>query len=118
MEKGERPEKEGRLEKADLAKRLYEVEIAGLPLKLRSSHDQGTVDALVSLLNGKIQETLEKHQGISFQNAILLAALHVGEELILTRRIAATELTYLQNQAELILSDLEASPLSHMRLNN
>ena len=98
-------------------KTLYNVEIAGLPLKLRSSHDDATVEELVSLVDDKVDEALKINQGISFQNAILLAALHIAEELILTRRMAQLEIGGLQDQAQQILSDLDASPLTQIRLN-
>ncbi len=36
----------------------FDVEIAGVPLRLRSSHDEKTVHELVGLVNSKINESL------------------------------------------------------------
>lgn len=102
----------------EIDKKLFEVQIAGLPLKLRSSHDENTVNELTRIVDAKVNEALSSGQNISFQNAILLSALHIAEDLILLKRAAQTELGDLEKQANQILSDLESSPISRIRLDN
>ncbi|RME14122.1 MAG: cell division protein ZapA [Bdellovibrio sp.] len=97
-------------------KRLYEVQVAGLPLKLRSSHDQETVNELVSLVSQKVEESQSLNPGISFQNALLLASLHIAEDFILLKRSALKEIQNIENQAKDVLSELEDSPLNKLGL--
>jgi cell division protein ZapA len=92
------------------SKPIYEVEIAGLPLKLRSSHDSATVQELVTIVNRKVNEALGRSQKSSFQNALLLAALHLAEELVLLKRAARTELGDIEDEALQILNELKLSP--------
>lgn len=99
-------------------KNLYDVQVAGLTLKLRSSHDQETVEQLTTLVDEKIGEALALGSNVSFQNALLLAALHIAEDLTLLRRAANSELLGLESKAQKILSDLESSPISRLRLES
>ncbi|MCB0361227.1 MAG: cell division protein ZapA [Bdellovibrionales bacterium] len=102
----------------ETAKRTYEVLIAGLTLKLRSSHDEETVAELVALVDEKVNEAMGGHPNVSFQNALLLASLHIAEELILLKRVAAQELQGLESKAQEILTNLESSPLTQSGLDH
>lgn len=88
---------------------IYEVMIAGLPLKLRSSHDEQTVKELVSFVDRMISESLPKVKNGSVQTAALLTALNLAEELTLLKQQANRELDRLESKAERIISSLEAS---------
>ena len=99
-------------------KDLYLVQVAGLSLKLRSSHDEETVRKLASLVDKKVNEALGAGNNVSFQNALLLAALHLAEDLTLLKSLMDRRLDLLESQAKDILSDLESSPLSRIRLEN
>lgn len=109
--KSERP-----LEKTSAA-RLYEVEIAGIPLRLKSSHDEATVKELVSLVDSKVKEALPLTKTGSIQNASILAALHLAEEYLMLKRKTKVELDQLEAKAERVLEDLENSR-STAGLNN
>lgn len=102
----------------ETSKHLYEVEVAGMPLKLRSSHDAKTVNELVELVDEKTRQALGAGTKISFQKALLLASLHIAEDLILLKREAKGKLTQLEGRAQQILDDLEESPVSRIRLDN
>ena len=99
-------------------KSLYDVKVAGLSLKLRSSHDEETVRELAALVDEKIKEAQDLGQNISFQNALLLASLHIAEDLTLLRRLTARKLESLETTAQDLLSNLESSPMSRIRLDN
>lgn len=99
-------------------KPLFDVKVAGLTLKLRSSHDEETVRTLTKLVNEKIEQALAMSKNISFQNALLLASLHLAEELTLLKKRTGQELEQLEKTAHSILSDIESSPLSRLRLDN
>jgi cell division protein ZapA len=99
-------------------KQVYEVTIAGFPLKLRSSHDEETVQELVKIVDLKVNEVVDSNASVAFQKALLLSALHLAEELVLLKRSTLGELNHLENQAQKLLSDLEASPFARIRLDN
>lgn len=94
--------------KAD-SKTTYEFNIAGLPFKLRSSHDQQTVQELVRLVDHKIHQALSATKSGSVQSAAVLAALNLAEELVLLKRRAIKELDRLEERTLRISQDLESS---------
>lgn len=89
--------------------KLHEVVIAGVPLRLKSSHDQDTVNELVALVDRKVREALHLTKSGSIQNASILAALHLAEEYLMLKRQAKAELDNLETKAQKIISDLESS---------
>ncbi len=91
----------------EAGKNVYEVQVAGLPLKLRSSHDQSTVNQLTGYVDQKVKEVMSAAPSISFQNALLLAALNIAEDLVLLKRVAQQELGALETQTERILEQIE-----------
>jgi cell division protein ZapA len=88
-------------------KALYEVQVAGLNMKLRSSHDEKTVLNLVQLINSKVDEAMKANGTVTFQNALVLAALNIAEELLLLKTTAATELDRIESRTRLILEQIE-----------
>ena len=89
------------------AKNVYEVHVAGLPLKLRSSHDAKTVSELVNLVDQKVKEAMSANSTVSFQNALVLAALNVSEELMLLKKTLAHELSRVEDRTRHILDRFE-----------
>jgi cell division protein ZapA len=98
--------------------KLFEVEIAGVPLRLKSSHDEQTVQELVEFVDRKVKEALPLTKTGSIQNASILASLHLAEEYLMLKRKCQSELASLENKAEKVLSDLESSRVSRTGLNN
>lgn len=90
-------------------KKLYNIKMAGLPLRIRSSHDEEVVNQLVSLVNKRVNGILEQTKGTSYQNALLLVALNLAEELTFLKRRALSLLERIESQADDILTDLESS---------
>ncbi len=89
------------------SKNVYEVQVAGVPLKLRSSHDQTLVNELIGFVDQKIKEVIDSSPSISYQNALLLAALNIAEDHVLLKRQARLELTDLESRTERILEQIE-----------
>lgn len=100
----------------DADKQTFEVQIAGLGLKLRSSHDSATVHEMVDLVNRHVQSALDLNPQITFQKALLLASLHIAEDLVFIKRTAHQELGNLEIKAKKILSELESSPITRQRI--
>ncbi len=92
----------------------YEVQVAGMPLRLKSSHDQETVQELIDLVDGRIKEAMSSSANISFQNALLLASLHVAEDLVFLKRALRDRLDNLETKAKGVLTELESSPVARL----
>lgn len=95
----------------------YEVQVAGLPLRLKSSHDEKTVQELVDLIDGKIKEALSANANISFQKALLLASLHVAEDLVFLKRAVRSRLDTLEDKTKSILTELDSTPLARLTVD-
>ncbi len=89
--------------------KLFEVEIAGVPLRLKSSHDEQTVNELVRLVDEKIREALPLTKTGSIQNASILASLNLAEDYLMLKRKALTELDGLEARALGVISELESA---------
>ena len=90
-------------------KQTYNFLIAGVPYKLKTSHDDATVQELVDFVNGKMNQALSNTKNGSFQNAAVLTAMNLAEELILLKRKAHRELEKLEEKALQLSVDLENS---------
>jgi len=90
-------------------KKTYSFLIAGVPYKLKSSHDDATVQELVEFVNDKMNQAMAVTKNGSFQNAAVLSAMNVAEELILLKRKAHRELEKLEERALQLSFDLENS---------
>lgn len=98
-------------------KKTYSFLIAGVPYKLKSSHDDATVQELVEFVNDKMNQAMAVTKNGSFQNAAVLSAMNVAEELILLKRKAHRELEKLEERALQLSFDLENSKNNKV-LNN
>ncbi len=93
----------------ELENNLYEVQLGGLTLKLKSSHDIKTVEKLISLVDDKINEAMTMGPSMSFQNALLLASLHIAEDVVVLKQNAQKNIQSIEDQALKILTELESS---------
>lgn len=90
-------------------KKTYDFLIAGVPYKLRTSHDDATVQELVSFINDKMDQALSVTKNGSFQNAAVLTAMNLAEELILLKRKAHRELERVEEKILKLSVELENS---------
>lgn len=90
-------------------KKNYNFLIAGVPYKLKTSHDDATVQELVEFVNNKMNQAMAVTKNGSFQNAAVLTAMNVAEELILLKRKAQCELEKLEEKALQLSLNLENS---------
>lgn len=95
----------------------YEVQVAGLPLRLKSSHDEKTVQELIDLIDVKVKEAMSSSSSISFQKALLLASLHVAEDLVFLKRAVRDRLNLLENKAKSILTELDSTPTGRLTID-
>jgi len=78
----------------------YEFTIAGLPYKLKSSHNEEVVAQLVQLVDQRIRCALSVTKSGSIQNAAVLAALNIAEEYILLKKQAQVEIESLADRIQ------------------
>jgi cell division protein ZapA len=95
----------------------YEVHVAGMPLRLKSSHDEKTVQELIDLVDAKVKEALASNSNISFQKALLLASLHVAEDLVFLKRAVRNRLDTLEAKTKGILNELDSSLLTRLTVD-
>ncbi len=98
-------------------KKTYEFQIAGLPYKLKSMHDEATVQELVDFVDQKVKQALSVTKSGSFQSAAVLAALNIAEELILLKRKAQRELDLLEEKTLKLADSIEDSKVTRQGLN-
>ncbi len=88
-------------------KKTHEFHIAGVPYKLKTSHNDELVKELVEFLNQRMSQALAVTKNGSYQNAAVLTALHLAEELLLLKRKAYHELESLEEKILKLSHDLE-----------
>ena len=91
--------------------RVFEVIIAGIPLKLKSDKDPETVKKLIAYVDEKVQEALPATKTGSIQNAALLALLNLAEEHFGLKANALNQLEKFEKKTLKIIEDLESSKL-------
>lgn len=99
-------------------KNIFEVDIAGMPLKLKTTHDIEFVKKLVEFVDQKVNASLSQSKNGSVQNAILLAALNMAEELFIQRERMDEELGHLERKAGQLVSALSHSQEEVSQINN
>ncbi len=97
---------------------VYEVEIGGIPLRLKSSHSKETVDQLVQFVNNKIQQSLTLTKTDSLQTAAILACLNLAEEHHVFKSKTLNELSDVEIKAQEILANLESNHIPQVGLDH
>ncbi len=95
---------------------VYEVEIGGIHLRLKSSHSEETVKNIVNLVNSKIKEAMSLTKSDSLQTAAILACLNLAEEQFIFKKKALNELSDIESKTQEIVANLEStkSPQSEL----
>jgi len=88
---------------------VFDVEIAGLPLKLKTSHSEEFVLEVVSVVNSKIEDCLKLTKSGSIQMAAILACVNLSEELLSIKEVTGQEIVQLRSKAHKLVSQLEVS---------
>ena len=98
-------------------KQTFDFKIAGVSYKIKTSHDEKTVYELVEFVNKKVTEAMSATKNSSFQNAAVLAALNIAEEMILLKKRAGAELDKLEAKALKMAQELENSKTNKVNWN-
>lgn len=86
----------------------HDISIAGVSLRLKTSHDEQILSEILELVNKRIDQDVAK---ISPQKALVLTCLRLAEDLYVFRQNTSQELNHIENLANRILSDLQISHL-------
>lgn len=95
-----------------MEKKLFEVHIADHQFRLRSSQDEAFVHELVKIVDQRIKQALSATKSGSVQNAAVLAALNIAEELMLLKKKALREIALIEEKALRLSQDLEKNSQS------
>ncbi len=90
-----------------LEKKLFEVTIADHQFRLRSSQNESFVHELVKIVDHRIKQALNATKSGSVQNAAVLAALNIAEELVLLKKRALREIAAIEEKALRLSQELE-----------
>jgi cell division protein ZapA len=100
------------------SKNVYEVLLGGLHMKLKTSHDDETVNQLIEFVNQKVAEALRATKSGSLQNAAFLTCLNLAEELIMLKKRAVSEIERIETRAKKVILELESSQAPTSRADN
>lgn len=90
-------------------KQTFDFKIVGVSYKIKTSHDEQTLQQLVQYVNNKVTEAMKVTKNSSFQNAAVLASLNIAEEMILLKRRAQAELEKLEQKALKLAQEIETT---------
>ena len=90
---------------------VYDFDIAGVPYKLKTNHDQETVREMVEVINEKMNQSMKLTKNGSFQNAAVLTSMNLVEELLVMKKRFRQELESLEKKALRLSVDLENSKI-------
>ena len=76
--------------------KTYDVNIAGVPLRLKATHDRETVDQILEMVEQKFDDKISK---TTKQNTAILACLRLAEELYLLKNNVKKELDHIESLA-------------------
>jgi cell division protein ZapA len=85
----------------------YEFHIAGVPYRLKTHHEAQVVEQLVGLVHQKMQQALRITRSGSYQNAAVLTALQLAEELTSLKYNAQNQIAEIESQLSNLKSKIE-----------
>ena len=101
-----------------LTTKVFEVSLAGLQIKLKTSHDEEIVRQLIEFVDKKVIEATHMTKSGSIQNAAFLACLNIAEELLMLKKRAIGEIEKIQSRAHRVISELESSQEGKLKMEH
>lgn len=95
----------------------HEFQIGGMPYRLKSTHSPEFVEEIARLVDSKLTAAIKTSKNGSFQNAAVLAALNLAEELLVLRHSANRELDYMESKTLKLSQILEEIQNPQPKLN-
>lgn len=91
---------------------IYEIQLQGQLLKIKTEHDKKTLEGFKSKVEKKLESINKKHQSISREKSLLLACLCLAEDYHFLKKNIHQNLNCLENQVQSVFQELEASSTS------
>lgn len=92
-----------------ISSKVYDVEIGGLSLQLKSDHQPDKVNKLIQLVESKVTESLKNHSNISAQKALILSCLSIAEDFSNLKEKACSKINKIESKMQSISTLLESS---------
>lgn len=89
--------------------KIYDVQIGGYSLKLKTSNHPAHVKKLVQIVENKIGESLKTHSSISIQKALILSCLNIAEDYINLKNGVHSQLDQIESKAQSLSNLLKSS---------
>ena len=89
--------------------KTYEVRVGDCSLKLKSSHNSGTLDEIMQVVEQKILASKENNRTLSMQKTFALCCLNVAEELVCLKQALRRQLDHLESSTQSVFSELKSS---------
>ncbi len=91
-----------------LSSKVYDIQISGCSLKIKSDQDTGKVKHLIQMVEEKVQESLKNNSSASVQKALILSCLNFAEDHHTLKENVLKELSYMECKLQSIASQLKS----------
>ncbi len=88
---------------------IYEIQLCGYPLKLKTDHNKQTLETFKCEVEEKFQKIKKNHRSISLEKALFLTCLGFAEDRYFLKKAINQNLDHLESKARNVLKDLESS---------
>ncbi|MFN7906045.1 MAG: cell division protein ZapA [Pseudobdellovibrionaceae bacterium] len=85
----------------------YEFNIVGVPYRLKTHHETRTIENLVGVVQQKMELAIKATRSGSYQNAAVLTALQLAEEIMNLKQNAQNQIAEIESQLSNLKSKLE-----------
>ena len=88
--------------------KIYDIQISGCSLKIKSDQDTEQVKHLVEKVEKKVQESLKNNSNVSVQKALILSCLQLAEDHHTLKENVLKELFDVRSKLQTIASKLKS----------
>ena len=88
--------------------RIYDVQIGGYCLKLKTDQKLDKVEHLVQVVEEKVRDSMKKHSNLSIQKALILSCLNMAEDYVNLKQSARQELESIESKLRSVQSLLKS----------
>ena len=98
------------------SQRIYDVQIGGCALQLKTNHHPDKVEQLIQVVESKLGESLKSHSNISVQKALILSCLNLAEDYMALKNSAREQLDVMESKVKAISDLLKSSSSRDLNL--
>ena len=94
--------------------KTYQVQVGDCSLRLKSSHDSATLNAILKVVDDQFQAIKAGHQSLSMQKTLALSCLNLAEELVCLKQALRQQTDQLELTTQSLFSDLKSSSVGFL----